>query len=136
MKSVPVVVAMTCLSIVFGACRREPLSLAVETQRDEVGRSQAPRCSGVEQWPTNMAFAHLKSAGITDNERLDFARTKTTMLASEKIKDDLFRQLHHITFTEKSGNNIEVITVNNASTNECSMSGIDVYVISKHLGPD
>jgi hypothetical protein len=74
-----------------------------------------------------MAFAHLKSAGITDNERLDFARTKTTMLASEKIKDDLFRQLHHITFTENSGNNIEVITVNNASTDECSMSGIDVY---------
>ena len=136
MKPGTVVVAMTCLSIALGTCRQKPLTPAVGTQRNEVSRAQTPDCSGVEQWPTSMAFAHLKNAGITDNERLDFARTKTARLASEQIKDGLFRQLHHVTFTEKSGNTIEVITVNDASNDECSMSGVDVYVISRHLGPD
>ena len=83
-----------------------------------------------------MAFAHLKNAGITGNDRLDFAKTTTTRLASEQIKEGLFRQIHLVIFIEKSGNTIEVITVNDASNDECSMSGVDVYVVSRHLGPN
>lgn len=81
-----------------------------------------------------MAFVHLKNAGITDNNKLDFTKTRTIRLASEKIGKDLYRQIHHITFIEASGNTIEVITSNKASHEECSMSGVDVYVISRHLG--
>lgn len=92
-----------------------------------------PDCTGTEQWPTSMAFVHLKNAGLTDNYKLDFTKTKTSRLASEKIDENLYRQIHHIIFTEKSGNTIEVITVNDASHDECSMSGVDVYVISKQL---
>jgi hypothetical protein len=33
-----------------------------------------------------------------------------------------------------SGDPVEVITVNDASHEECSMSGVDVFVISKELG--
>jgi hypothetical protein len=98
------------------------------------GLAKDPDCSGTERWPTKMAFVHLKNAGITDNEKLDFTKTKTVRLASERIGKDLFRQIHHVTFSEKTGNTIEVITVNNASSEECSMSGVDVFVISKHLG--
>src|SRR5262245_36860971 len=135
MNAATMIVAV-CLSVTVGACRQEALAPATQTQRNDVSGPQAPNCAGVEQWPTSMAFAHLKNAGMTDNDRLDFAKTKTTRLASEPIKDGLFRQVHHVTFTEKSGNTIEVITVNDASNDECSMSGVDVYVISRHFGPN
>jgi len=93
-----------------------------------------PDCSGIERWATSMAFVHLKNAGITDNEKLDFSKTKTTRLASEEIGKDLYRQIHHVVFTEKSGNILEVITSNEASNEECSMSGVKIYIISNQLG--
>ena len=93
-----------------------------------------PECSGVDRWATSMAFVHLKNAGITDNQKLDFTKTKTIRLASELIGDDLYQQIHLVTFTEKSGNVIKVITSNEASNEECSMSGVKVYVISSELG--
>ncbi len=93
-----------------------------------------PDCAGVDRWATNMAFVHLKNAGLTDNTKLDFTKTKTDRLASEKIGIDLYRQIHHIVFTEKTGETIEVITANEASNEECSMSGVDVFVISRRLG--
>jgi hypothetical protein len=89
-----------------------------------------PDCSGIDRWATNMAFVHLKNAGITDNDKVDFSKTVTKRLASQKIGDNLFRQVHLVIFTEKSGNTIQVITVNDASFEECSMSAVDVYVIS------
>jgi hypothetical protein len=96
--------------------------------------AKTPDCAGVDSWATQMAFVHLKNAGITDNNAIDFTKTRTERLASEKTGKDVYRQIHHISFTEKSGNVIEVITSNNASNAECSMSGVDVFVISRHLG--
>ena len=81
-----------------------------------------------------MAFVHLKNAGLTDNYRLDFTKTQTVRLASEKIAPDLFRQVHLARFAEKSGGTIEVITVSDASNEECSMGGVEVYVVSRRLG--
>jgi hypothetical protein len=94
-----------------------------------------PDCAGTNRWATQIAFATLKNAGITNNERVDFAKTRTVRIASERIGKDLYRQVHRITFTEKSGHAIDVITVNDASSQECSMSGVDVYVIAKRFGP-
>jgi hypothetical protein len=34
-----------------------------------------PDCSGVNNWATSMAFAHLKNAGLTDNDKVDFTKT-------------------------------------------------------------
>jgi len=99
-----------------------------------LSQAQAPNCSGVEQWATKMAFVHLKNSGITNNETLVFSKTKTVLIASEKIGDDLYRQVHSITFTEKYGKSIKVITVNDASSEECSMSGVKVYLVSRELG--
>lgn len=95
--------------------------------------AKAPDCSGVEMWPTSMTFVHLKNAGFTDNDKLDFTKTRTIRLASEKIGKDLYRQIHHITFTEKSGRVIETISLNNVSNEECSMSNVDVFVVGQHL---
>jgi hypothetical protein len=93
-----------------------------------------PDCAGVERWATSMAFVHLKNAHLTDNDDLDFRKTKTVRLASEKIGKDLYRQIHYVVFTEKSGRTIEVITSNDASNVECSMSAVTVFVVSKRLG--
>ena len=94
----------------------------------------SPACSGVNSWASNMAFVHLKNAGLLSNETTVFSKTKIVRLASEKIGKDIFRQVHQVFFTEKSGNIIEVITVNDASHEECSLSGVDVFVVSKHIG--
>ena len=107
------------------------LSLALAATSSGTG---APACAGPEGWPTSMAFVYLKDAGLTSNDNIDFTKTKTTLLASESIGKDLYRQVHDVVFTEKSGRTIEVITRNTASSEECSMSGVDVFVISKHLG--
>jgi hypothetical protein len=93
-----------------------------------------PDCTGTERWPASMAFVHLKNAGMTDNYRIDFSKTRVVRLASEKIGKDLYRQVHRVTFTEKAGDVIEVITLNDASSEECSMSGVQVFVVSKRLG--
>jgi hypothetical protein len=95
-----------------------------------------PDCSGVGRWPTSMAFGDLKNAGITTNDRVDFGKTKTVRLVSERMAKDLYRQVHLVTFTEKSGRTIEVITVSDASSSECSMGDVEVFVIARHLGAE
>jgi hypothetical protein len=81
-----------------------------------------------------MAFVELKNAGVTTNERIDFDKTRVVRLASERISKRLYRQVHEVTFTEKSGQTVEVITINDASKEECSESGVLVYVVSRRLG--
>ena len=97
-------------------------------------KTQGPDCSG--SWPTNMTFVHLKNAGLTDNSSSDFSKTKTVRLASEKIASDLWHQVYHVTFTKKSGEAIDAIAVHDASEEECSMSGVEVFVVSSHLNPE
>lgn len=92
-----------------------------------------PDCSGVERWATSMAFVDLKNAGLINNETVDFTKTRTVRLASERIGDDLYIQIHNVIFTEKSGKKIEVITKNNASNDECSMSSVDVFLVRNIL---
>ncbi len=95
---------------------------------------QGPDCSG--SWPTIMTFVHLKNAGLTNNDKIDSSKTKTMRLASEKIGKDLYHQVYLVNFTEKSGGTIEAIAVHNASTVECSMSGVEVFVVSQHLNAE
>jgi hypothetical protein len=92
-----------------------------------------PDCSGSGAWPTSMAFVHMKNAGIPNNDKLDFSKTKTVRLASEKIGKDLYHQVYLVTFTEKSGKKIEAIAVSDVSHTECSMSGVEVFVVLQHL---
>ncbi|WP_396334116.1 hypothetical protein [Burkholderia anthina] len=92
--------------------------------------AKAPACAS---WPTKMAISSLKNAGITDPTKLDESKTKAVLLASEKTGKDLYRQVYDITFFEKSGAKIQVITNSEASSSECSMSGVDVYVVSQKI---
>lgn len=110
------------------------LCLALLLMVPRLNLAKDPECGRPDGWPATMAFVHLKNAGITTNDKIDFSKTVVVRLASEKIGKNLYRQIHLVTFMEKSGSTIEVITENDASNEECSMTGVDVYVISKHLG--
>ncbi len=94
--------------------------------------THGPDCSG--GWPANMTFVHLKNAGLVDNDSIDFSKTKTARLASEQIGKDLWHQVYYIEFTKKSGDTIDAIAIHDASTEECSMTGVEVFLISRHLG--
>jgi hypothetical protein len=117
-----------------------PGQFAAQTQHPETTRKSAPSlssgpdCSG--GWPTNMAFVLMKNAGITDNNEIDFSKTKTVRIASERVDKDLWRQVYDVTFTERSGGKIEAIAVHEASREECSMTGVELYVVSRHLSSD
>lgn len=93
-----------------------------------------PDCTDPDAWPSGMAFTHLKNAGIIQAGELDSAKTSVTRLASEKIGKNLYRQVHLVRFTKISGDELSAITVNEASTQECSMSGVDVYLVSSRFG--
>ena len=97
-------------------------------------KTHGPDCSG--GWPTNMVFVHLKNAGLADNYSVDFSKTKTVRLASEMVGKNLWHQVYHVTFTNKTGDALDAIAVHDASQEECSMTGVEVFVVSKHLNPE
>jgi hypothetical protein len=99
------------------------------------GRATAPDCTDKDGWPVGMAFGALKNAGRLDNNSTDFSKITIKRLASEKIGKDLYGQVHWIRFVQKSGPPVEVVTVSDASHEECSESGVDVYVVGQYL-PD
>jgi hypothetical protein len=90
--------------------------------------SAHPDCAG--RWPTTMAYVHLKNAGIV----VEQPTAKTTRLASEQIGPDLYRQVHLVSFP-KGSKSVKVITINDASSQECSMSEVQAFVVSQELGP-
>lgn len=94
-------------------------------------KAHGPDCSG--GWPTNMAQASLKNAGLLENKEIDFTKTTTTRLASEKVGNDRWHQVYFVTFFRRSGDKIQAIVVHDASIEECSMTGARVYVVSKLL---
>ncbi len=93
-----------------------------------------PDCSAPGRYAPTMAYVHLKNEGITSPTKLDFDKTVSKLVASQEIKKGLFRQVHKVVFTEKSGPTIKVLTINDASHEECSMSEVEVHVILKSFG--
>jgi hypothetical protein len=93
--------------------------------------THGPDCAG--GWPTNMAQATMKNAGLLKNEELDFSKTKTVRLASERLQKNLWHQVYLVTFIKKSGEVLQAIAIHDASNEECSMSDVQVFVVSKKL---
>ena len=92
--------------------------------------AKGPDC---DSWPMNMSEGWLQNAGIVDIINLDESKTKITLLASEKKAKGLYTQIYHFIFYDKIGNSYEIITNNDASYEECSMTGVDIYLISKRV---
>ncbi|WP_239364216.1 hypothetical protein [Snodgrassella communis] len=81
-------------------------------------------------WPMNMTEMWMRNAGIVDFKNLNIPKTKITLLASEKKGKNLYTQVYHFVFYDKDGNTYEIITTNEASDDECSMSSVNSYLIS------
>ncbi|MCO6506180.1 MAG: hypothetical protein J6570_03610 [Snodgrassella sp.] len=89
------------------------------------------KATGCHSWPMNMTEAWMQNAEIVDIPSLDESKTKITLLALGKKKKGLYTQIYHFVFYDRKGNSYEVITKNEASDDECSMSDVDSYLISK-----
>jgi hypothetical protein len=74
----------------------------------------SPRCNGPDNWAAGMTQATLKNAGLLNYSQIDFAKTRILRVASEKIGQDLYRQVHRIIYTKSPGGTIEVIAGNDA----------------------
>jgi hypothetical protein len=120
---------MKPLAIVFLTC-----VFWVGATATAVDTVNGPDCS--KGWPANMAFVHMKNAGIVTNDSIDDAKTTTRRLASQKIGKDLWHQVYLVTFTEKSGKQIQAIAIHDASNVECSMTGVRVFVVAQELNPE
>ena len=92
--------------------------------------AKGPDC---DSWPMNMSETWLQKAGIVTIINLDESKTKSTLLASEKKAKGLYTQIYHFIFYDAIGNRYETITNNDASYEECSMSGVDVYLIPRSV---
>ena len=92
--------------------------------------AKGPDC---HSWPMNMSEVWLQNAGIVAIENLNESKTKITLLASEKKAKGLYTQIYHFIFYDSIGNSYETITNNDASYEECSMSGVDVYLIPRSV---
>jgi hypothetical protein len=115
------------LVVLFGAL----LSASGQTKQS---KTDGPDCSG--GWPTNMTFVNMKNAGLVSNRDFDFTKTTTARIASQKIAKDLWHQIYTVRFVKTSGQVVEAIAIHDASMVECSMTGVEVYVVSKHLKSD
>ena len=90
-----------------------------------------PKCAGPDHWPASMTFAQLKNRGVLTNDAVDFTRTTSNQIASQRIGRDLYRQVFKVTFFLKDGRAVRAIAISDASKDECSMSDVTVYRIAE-----
>ncbi|PIT54289.1 hypothetical protein BHC44_04115 [Snodgrassella alvi] len=92
--------------------------------------AKAPNCFS---WPMSMTEIWMKNAGIVDIKDLDEPKTKITLMATEKKGKDLYTQIYHFIFYDKYNNSYEIITKIDSSHDECSISSVNGYLISKNF---
>lgn len=86
---------------------------------------------GCTSWPMNMAEVWMKNEKIVDIADIDETKTESKLLAIEKHGKGEYTQIYHFVFHDKNGKKYEVITQNDASANECSLSDVNVFLVSK-----
>ncbi|TOM30018.1 hypothetical protein CGH78_24660 [Vibrio parahaemolyticus] len=93
--------------------------------------ANTPKCDLPTSWAANMAYVYLTNNNIFSKSEVLHGNTVVVRMASEIVDSDVYRQIHHITFTLKSGRKIAVITSNEASSEECSLGAVDVFLIER-----
>lgn len=79
------------------------------------------------RWPMVMAESWLKD---TKKVKLQLDKTTGEKIASQKIKKGLINNIFIFHFIDDKDQEYKVITKNIASAEECSISGVEVYLIS------
>ena len=108
------VVALTLVSLPFAAEATPP-----------------PACA---HWPTTMALMSLKNAGILDPTQINEAATRSVLLAAQPLPHGIFKEIYSITYTSTDGRKtFDVITSNESSGEECSISDVTTFVVARKL---
>jgi len=94
-----------------------------------------PDCSGTDRYPVMITHTELVDEGILPRDGVDWRHIINRMIASQQISKHLWRQVFHVTYPLKSGRKVEAIVVNNASYEECSEGGTQIFVVSKSSEP-
>lgn len=90
-----------------------------------------PDCSG--GWPTAMTYACFKNNNFVTPEEIDFSKTKTMRLISESKSNGKYRQAYFVRFVKKNGEHLDSIAIHDSSDQECSESGVQVFLINKYF---
>lgn len=98
---------------------------------------QHPDCTGHDRWPASSVGTRLRELGLSDKAG-GYDTVEVELLASEPLSPELspngggrelFRQVHKVTIRDGE-NTFVAITVHDASRQECSESGVDVFFIA------
>lgn len=100
-----------------------------EPQATQCWANKGPTCTSIHAYPAGIAETTLVNAGVADRSTLDYDNIQVVRLASERLAEDRWMQVHHITFHQRIGEPIHVITVNDVSSRECSESRANVYLL-------
>ena len=92
---------------------------------------QPPDCSGPEHYAASMAYGALKNAGKLTSDNVDFSHVKSIAIVSQRIGKDLWRQVFRVTYPLKTGHRVEAIVVSDASSEECSMSSPQIFIVKE-----
>lgn len=94
---------------------------------------QYPNCSGPDGWAASAVGTRLKDLHLSDRaggyDSVDVELLASEALFSGPSDRGIFRQVHKVRIRDGE-NSFTAITVNDASFQECSESGVDVYFIS------
>lgn len=93
--------------------------------------ASSPKCDTPSSWAPNMAYVYLVNSKVFTADEVEHDKILVRNIASEKIGNDVYRQVHHVSFKLKSGESVEVITSNEASSEECSLSSVEVFLVSE-----
>ncbi len=94
---------------------------------------QYPDCSRPDGWAASAVGTRLKDLHLSDRaggyDSVDVELLASEALFSGPSDRGIFRQVHKVRIRDGE-NSFTAITVNDASFQECSESGVDVYFIS------
>lgn len=81
-----------------------------------------------------MAITYLQNEEIIRPGSIDEKAVTSDLLSVQSVGKGLYSQIWKLTIKPESGSPITVITKNTFSLKECSESGVDVWIVSQHLG--
>lgn len=122
-----ILVCLACLLCLVGS------RTAVSAERDH------PDCTGQDRWPASSVGVHLRNLQLSEKAG-GYDKVVVELLTSERLPPDargraIFRQVHKVTVHDGEKTFVAV-TVNDASRQECSESGVEVFLVSVECSAD
>lgn len=122
-----ILASLACFLCIIGS------QTAVSAERDH------PDCTGQDRWPASIVGVHLRNLHLSEKAG-GYDKVDVELLASEQLPPDtrgraIFRQVHKVTVHDGE-NTFVAVTVNEASRQECSESGVDVFLVSVECPAD